>query len=147
MLEETLRLFYREEMSRRLRASFSGFKEVSVAYMFGSRARGDYGQESDWDFAVLLSECFRDPYRLVRLIEEIARNLGVSDEKVNLVVLNDAELELSHRVISEGLVVYESDAEKRVEFEVHILKLYMDFKPMLDEMRRSMIEAYTHGED
>jgi len=126
-------------------ASFSKYGEVDLAYLFGSRARGDFLEGSDWDFAILLSEDFRDPYDLVRLIGDLAEALNVSDEKVNLVVLNDASLELSYKVISEGLIIYERDLERRVDFEVRILKLYMDFKPVLDEMRKSTIEAYIHG--
>jgi len=126
-------------------ASFSRYKEVDLAYLFGSRARGDPRQESDWDFAILLSEAFRDPYDLVRLIGDLAEALNVTDEKVNLVVLNDAPLELSYKVISEGLIIYERDLERRVDFEVNILKLYMDFKPTLDKLRKSTIEAYIHG--
>lgn len=134
-----------EEMLKRLKAPLSSFREIDVVYLFGSRARGDSTQESDWDFAVLLSKDFKDPYDLVRLIDIIARDLGVSDEQINLVILNDAELELTYAVISEGLIVFERDVERRVDFEVLTLESYMDFKPVLDQMRRSLIEAYTHG--
>jgi len=102
--------------------------------------------ESDTDIAVLLSESFSGPYDFVRLVGELVDELEVEDEKVNLVILNDASLELAHKVISEGKVIFERDFEKRVEFEVQVLKSYMDFKPVLDLMRRSLIEEYIHGE-
>lgn len=71
--------------------------------------------------------------------------LGVKDEKVNLIVLNDASLEMAYKVISEGVIIYERSVEKRVDFEVSTLKLYLDFKLVLDQMRESLIEEYAHG--
>jgi predicted nucleotidyltransferase len=128
-----------------LNESFSKYKEVDLAYLFGSRARGDFTEESDYDFAVLLSKNFKDPYDLLKLIHDLAMALGVKDEKVNLIVLNDASLEMAYKVISEGVIIYERSVEKRVDFEVSTLKLYLDFKLVLDQMRESLIEEYAHG--
>lgn len=134
-----------KQQIREVNASFLRYEEVVVAYLFGSRARGDFTEGSDMDFAILLSGSFKDPYDFVRLIGELATALKVKDEKINLVVLNDADLELAYKVISEGSVVFERDVEKRVDFEVRVLKSYLDFKPVLDQMRTSLIREYTHG--
>lgn len=134
-----------ETISKKVNTSFLSYENVVVAYLFGSRAREDFTRESDMDFAILLSGSFKDPYDFVRLIGELATALKVKDEKINLVVLNDADLELAYKVISEGSVVFERDVEKRVDFEVRVLKSYMDFKPVLDQMRTSLIREYTHG--
>ena len=136
----------REKLSERLNPSFSKYGEVDVAYLFGSRARGNFTEESDFDFAVLLSRNFNDPYDLVRLIHDLAVALGVKDEKINLVILNDASLELAYKVISEGIIIYERNVEKRVDFEVNTLKFYLDFKPVLDQMHELLVEEYMHGE-
>jgi len=135
----------REAMSKKLGASFSRYGEVDVAYLFGSRARGDFTEDSDADFAILISRGFEDPYDFVRLVDDLAMSLGVKDEKINLLILNDADLELAYKVVSEGVVVFERDVEKRVDFEVRILKSFMDFKPVLDQMRKSLIREYVHG--
>lgn len=134
-----------ETTSKKVSASFLRYEEVVVAYLFGSRARGDFTRGSDLDFAILLSRNFKDPYDFIRLIGELATALNVKDEKINLVVLNDADLGLAYKVISEGSVVFERDVEKRVDFEVRVLKSYLDFKPVLDQMRISLIREYTHG--
>ncbi len=136
----------REKLSKRLSPSFSKYGEVDVAYLFGSRARGNFTEESDFDFAILLSRNFNDPYDLVRLIHDLAVALGVKDEKINLVILNDASLELAYKVISEGIIIYERNVEKRVDFEVNTLKFYLDFKPILDQMHELLVEEYMHGE-
>jgi len=134
-----------ETISKKVNALFLRYEEVLVAYLFGSRARGDFNEGSDMDFAILLSRSFKDSYDFVRLIGELATALKVGDEKINLVVLNDADLELAYKVISEGSVIFERDVEKRVDFEVRVLKSYLDFKPVLNQMRRSLIREYTHG--
>jgi len=135
----------RETISKKVNSTFLRYGEVVVAYLFGSRARGDFIEGSDMDFAILLSRSFEDPYDFVRLIGELATALKVGDEKINLVTLNDADLELAYKVISEGSVIFERDVEKRVDFEVRVLKSYLDFKPVLNQMRRSLIKEYTHG--
>ncbi len=135
----------REELAKRLSSSFSKYGVVDVAYLFGSRARGNFTEESDFDFAILLSKEFDDPYDLVRLIHDLAVALGVKDEKINMVILNDASLELAYKVISEGIIIYERNVEKRVDFEVNTLKFYLDFKPVLDQMHKLLIEEYMHG--
>ncbi len=135
-----------ETALQRVAPSFLRYKEVDVAYLFGSRARGDATLESDWDFAILLSRNFEDPYGLVGLIADLAGALNVDDREVNVVILNDAELSLAHRVVSEGRVIFERDVERRVEFEVNVIKFYLDFKPLLNQVYRSLIEEYTHGQ-
>lgn len=135
----------RETLSKTLNASFSKYKEVDVAYLFGSRARGDFTEESDLDFAILLSKSFEDPYNLVRLINDLATTLNVKDEKINLIILNDTHLEMTYRVVSEGVLIFERSVEKRVDFEARAIKSYLDFKPISDQMRKSLIEEYTHG--
>lgn len=133
-------------VSERVAATFLGYEEVDVAYLFGSRARGDSALESDWDFAILLSRSFEDPYDLVRLMGDLAGALNAGDEEVNLVVLNEAELGLAYRVVSEGLVAFERDVDRRLDFEVNVIKLYMDFKPVLDQMYGSLIGEHLHGQ-
>lgn len=135
----------RRDLVERLRESFSRYEEVEAAYLFGSRARGDFIEESDLDFAVLLLKGFGDPYGIVRLIHDLATALDVEDEKIDLVVLNDAHLEMRYRVLSEGFVVFERSAEKRIDFEVKTLKSYLDFKPFLDKNYKSLVEEYAHG--
>lgn len=58
------------------------------------------------------------------------------DIPVDLVVLNGAPVELVHYVLSGGELVYETDAERRVAFEVRARAEYFDLQPILDEYRR-----------
>ena len=59
------------------------------------------------------------------------------DIPVDLVVLNRAPAELVHYVLSGGELVYETDAVRRVAFEVRARAEYFDLQPILDEYRQA----------
>ncbi len=102
---------------------------VEVAYLFGSRARGDSGPLSDVDIAVLLAgqptaeECARQQ---LALLDKVTAHLRRDD--VDVVILNRAPLLLQHRVIRDGKVLFCRDELRRVRYETRALMAYMDFR-------------------
>jgi uncharacterized protein len=98
--------------------------KVLFAYLFGSQARKDTGPLSDLDIAVYLDETVEDlfSYRL-RLIEMMMKIL--KDERVDIVVLNNANPLLRHEVMKVGIVLKENKV-LRVSFEVKTAKDYLD---------------------
>jgi predicted nucleotidyltransferase len=116
-----------------LNVLFAG-EPVVVAYLFGSRARGDAGPLSDVDVAVLLEGDFSPGDALalrLRLMEAIGRALGV--ERVDVVVLNGAPYLLQHRVIRDGRVFFCRDELTRVRYEFRVLRDYLDFRYFEDK--------------
>lgn len=109
---------------------------VVCAYLFGSVARGDAGPGSDVDVAVLLEA--PPPPTLegagFRLEGDLERALG---RPVDLVVLNRAPVDLVHRVLRDGVLVFEADRAARVRFEVRARNQYFDLRPILDRYRRA----------
>jgi len=73
---------------------------VVAAYVFGSRATGTHRGTSDLDVAVLLDRGLGLLER-ERLVARLADALGVPD--VDLVVLDEAPLELRGQVAERGL--------------------------------------------
>jgi predicted nucleotidyltransferase len=107
---------------------FEAQKEVKLAYLFGSHARGESGPNSDYDFAIYLDE--KDPSKRfqirLKLMGELADELKT--DKVDLVVLNDLDApELSFGIISEGELLYEVGAYQ-LDVEPKIMNEYFDFK-------------------
>lgn len=106
---------------------------VCFAYLFGSRASGSALARSDADVALMPSH----PLGLLereRLALALARALNVPD--VDLVVLDDADLELRGQVVQQGKLLYSADEPARVGFEVRTRSEYFDFVPTLRALER-----------
>lgn len=124
----------------RLRRAFKGREHgVAAVYLFGSVARGESRAGSDLDVAVLLEPApKRGTYESLRLDlrVELESELG---QEIDLLVLNHAPPDLSHRVLRDAVVVIEPDPSARVRFEVRARNQYWDLKPYLDEYRRAPV--------
>jgi predicted nucleotidyltransferase len=119
-----------------LRDYFAAHPEgVTAAYVFGSVARGTARPDSDVDVAVLFSQApkaslLEQPFALA---DELRGLLG---RPVDLVVLNTASADLVHRVLRDGVRVFQGDAAARVRFEVQRRNEYFDLLPYLQQYRR-----------
>ena len=120
-----------------LRRAFRGRDDgIAAVYLFGSVARGESRAGSDLDVAVLLESApERGTFDSLRLDlrADLESELG---REVDLVVLNHAPPDLSHRVLRDAVLVTEPDPSARVRFEVRARNEYWDLKPYLDEYRR-----------
>jgi uncharacterized protein YutE (UPF0331/DUF86 family)/predicted nucleotidyltransferase len=76
-------------------ACMKAFKknDVKLAYLFGSRARGICRQDSDYDFAVVFGRKVGLDDE-VGLVLDLAEDLGVSVDRVDVVALDGANCEL-----------------------------------------------------
>jgi len=120
----------------RLRDYFGEHAEgIACVWLFGSTARGEARTGSDVDVAVLLAA---DPEPTlaasgVRLADALEAALGAP---VDVVLMNHAPVDLVHRVLRDGKLVFDADPARRIAFEVRSRSLYFDLKPILDQYRR-----------
>jgi predicted nucleotidyltransferase len=119
-----------------LQRYFDGRREVLLAYLFGSRARGPADAASDYDLGLLLRPGTAPDSRYA-IAHELAALLGA--EKVDVVLLREAPVELAYNVIAEGRLVYERDLAERVEFEADLMSRYCDFLPVLRRQREDVL--------
>jgi predicted nucleotidyltransferase len=132
------------EVSRKLGNFFSRLKErpaVELAYFFGSRAGDANGPISDYDIAVLFAEVPSSGMKY-KLAHQLATILLT--DRVDLVVLNQASVELRYAVITTGIVVYEVNLSVRVEFEASTLSRYGDYLPILRRQRKEILEEHSY---
>lgn len=109
---------------------------IDAAYLFGSVARGDFTAESDVDVAVLLAG--GAPKTLSQLPTALEGDLTeVAGRPVQVVVLNDAPVDLVHRVLRDGHLLHQGNPSRRIAFEVRARNEYFDLKPFLDRYRRA----------
>ena len=109
--------------------------DIVCVYVYGSVARGEASDESDIDVAVLYAQ--EPPPTLDGLGLELGYTLEqLLGRPVDLVVLNRAPLDLIHRVLRDGVLVYDSDPSARIRFEVQARSAYFDLLPYLRQYRR-----------
>lgn len=99
---------------------------VAAVWLFGSQATGEAHPGSDTDVAVLLVEGADTPGLLDRgrMGDLLAGELGLVD--VDLVVLDEAPLELRAEVVAGGRLVVRLDEPRRVAFQVETLSRWGD---------------------
>ncbi|WP_097028619.1 type VII toxin-antitoxin system MntA family adenylyltransferase antitoxin [Clostridium peptidivorans] len=100
--------------------------EIKLIYIFGSYAKGTNGKDSDLDIAIFLEDNYNALDKLA-LIGEFIDIFKRND--IDLVILNNANSVLKHQVIKYGKLVYMENEDIKVNFEVRVLKEYMDMEP------------------
>ena len=117
--------------------------ELKLIYLFGSHAEGYIGPLSDYDFGVLLKrKNGTSEYRSL-LYSNFAKKL--STDLIDVILLNNAPIELAFHVISYGELLYESDAESRIEYESNVMGLYFDYLPILRAQRHDILKGGEHA--
>jgi len=111
---------------------------VTVAYLFGSAAKGSTTVLSDLDVAVYLDEPDLD--RRVNAYLPLLRDvrLAAGDSDVDLVLLNDASPMLAREIVA-GHPFYCTDERRRVMIETRILSIYPDERD-LQRARHRLLE-------
>ncbi len=111
---------------------FESYPEIKLVYLFGSTAREDRGEMSDYDFAVFVdNRNSREVTRLkFRLMDELSRLLG--EDKIDLVMLDMTESpELKYEILLEGRLIFEREPYRLI-FEPRVLNEYFDFRSIME---------------
>jgi len=103
------------------------------AYLHGSQASGAAGPESDFDVAAY----YEDP---VPVGFEVALPSGV-----DLLVLNDAPLEVAGRIAPDGRLILEVDEVARVRWQSTTRKIYLDERYRIERSHREFLESLGNG--
>lgn len=112
---------------------------VAAAYAYGSRVHGRPSPLSDVDLALVLANdgAPEDPLLAERLAARIAMQLGTGVE-IDVHLARDLPLGVRGRAVA-GVLVYERDPRRRVEFETSTRRHYFDFLPYLERDAREGI--------
>jgi predicted nucleotidyltransferase len=103
---------------------------VEIAYLFGSRTKNKSVKASDFDIAILFKNSPSESLA-------IKKNSFLSMElnrffpgKIDMVSLNHASSLLRYEVVAHGQVLYCANKKDRVNFEVSVIKEYIDGEPL-----------------
>lgn len=115
---------------------------IALAYLFGSQVQGCVGPMSDIDIAVLLANA--DEKDAIHSDLRLSIASAADQERVDVVFLNRATVELAYAIILNGELIYERDAYTRVEYEAKIMSLYCDYLPVLRAQRSDILRGDEH---
>jgi uncharacterized protein len=119
---------------------------LEVLVLFGSHARGEQNEASDWDFAVLYNEEIRkkhenggwDAFNLHVVLSQV---LELPDDELDLVRLQTCSGILAHGIAQDGLVIYESKVGQFENFRKNNLKSQAELKFYRQSVRVKVYEA------
>ncbi|MBL7072019.1 MAG: nucleotidyltransferase domain-containing protein [Candidatus Omnitrophica bacterium] len=117
---------------------------AKLAYLFGSQAKGNAAPESDFDIAVL----FENPSDELALRETSFLSLDLNKflpRKLDIVSLNAASLLLKYEVVAHGQPLYCRDEKERINFEVSVIKGYIDEGPVRNLYNQALYKRILQG--
>ena len=119
--------------------------QVKLAYLFGSRAKGNAAEESDYDIAALFKGNLLDPLAL-KETAFLALDLNkFFPKKLDIVSLNNVPLLLKYEVVAHGKYIYCENNDERVKFEVSIIKEYIDEEPIRKLYNEALYKRILQG--
>jgi uncharacterized protein len=107
------------DISDRLRRYFKGKDDIVLAYLFGSYASGKNTPLSDLDVAVVYRKDLANDERFTlscQISAELADIFKV--ERVDVIELDEARTLLKYNIISEGIVIKDSQQRQYVEYGI-----------------------------
>lgn len=118
--------------------------DIELLYLFGSRVAAfedpsAVGPLSDYDFGVVVEREADRRAIAAALAHALVKLLGT--DRIDVIVLNDAPIELAYAVIAKGRLLYQRDTATRVAYETKVLGLYGDYLPVLKAHRRDILEG------
>ncbi len=120
-------------------SAFTDYAEIKLVYFFGSKAEGNGGVLSDFDFAFYIDE--KDHKKLYELKLSLINRLSLllNTDNVDVVILNLIDSpEMKYNIIKNGKLILEREPFK-VLIEPKILNEYFDFHSML--LRNNLTKA------
>jgi predicted nucleotidyltransferase len=138
MSAETIEL---ERLRREAAPLLAKHPEIAAAYVFGSVAQGRARVGSDLDIGVVYRARGEPAHERVAttLARELSHLTGV--EAVDVVDLEAQGPLFCHRVLCDGLRLYEGDADRRVDFESDTVVRALDFRPTYEIATRGKVAA------
>lgn len=116
-----------------VRATASSTPGLEVLLLFGSRARGDGHEGSDWDFAFIGTPELNSESLRVGLV------LACGTERVDLVDLQRAGGLIRYRVARDGKTVFERTAGAADEFRLAAADFWCDAGPTLERAYEAVL--------
>ena len=113
---------------------FEKHPEIEVVYIFGSVAQGKITPLSDIDIAILVDNqkidenVYRYGYK-AEILSDLIKLLKTN--AIDLVILNEANTLLRHRILYYGKILHSKNEKKRIVFQTTTISKYNDYKQIM----------------
>ena len=115
---------------------------IELGFLYGSRIQGNITKFSDYDLAVLINEKFYAQNNDSKTKLEMKLNLlgelfeFFSSENVDLLILNEAPINLKYKVIQKGKLIYYNEINTYYQFKASVILEFLDFNPIFNFYQR-----------
>lgn len=117
-------------------------KNISFAYLFGSRVKNKVRFGSDLDIAIFFeSEPTLDEIGKLCCELETASNCEIDLIKLN--DLYDTNPELAYNIIKDGILIFHRNINIVNDFKKNAILRYLDFKPLRDKFHNLFLERLS----
>ena len=119
---------------------FYNQNEVIAVYLFGSYASKQCGDASDIDLAILCDFTIHPEHFFnleMKYFKELSRLIP---KNLDVVILNRRGELLTYEVFRNGKLIFERDRDTRIAFQVRRICDYLDFVPLMQQMRQGMMK-------
>jgi len=116
---------------------FARFPQIRAAFLFGSRARGEAGPGSDWDFALLLDPPEPDPR-----LEVLGALVRAGYEPLDLILLNEAPPALALEA-AQGRLLYAREGFSLGEYVSRLAREVWDLEPFFQLQREALRRRWS----
>jgi predicted nucleotidyltransferase len=120
-----------------LRSALAGRKDVKLALLFGSRARGRFRPDSDVDVAYLGRDV--DPLELASQLSEAVRR------EVQAVGIADASYPLLQAVLRDGILLHQGEPGAEARWRSHTIAQLETDRPWFERMRDAYLKRLAEG--
>lgn len=118
--------------------------DIQAIYLFGSRALDRATPLSDYDYAVLTPDSSHQKGdKLYQILYEVFSEISprtLDNDIIDIVYLKNIGLEMRYHIVRYGKILYDQNPLARMDYEVKTAMLYCDYRPILDEFDKQILE-------
>ncbi|WP_017326898.1 DUF433 domain-containing protein [Synechococcus sp. PCC 7336] len=120
--------------------------DLKLLVLFGSRARGDAGSGSDWDFAFLCDEeqqkqDEKQEWDLLRIWGILQDAYDLLDDRIDVIDMKECSEIMAHYIAQDGKILYEREPELFESFRQKMLMSDFELKAMRQQIREKTLQT------
>ncbi len=133
-----------EQIKRKLLKNASDIfkgRKVLFAYLYGSVALDQSHQFSDLDVGAYTQKLSLEACRKLELDLALAIDDRLGDAPESDVrIINHLPLAITGKIVTDGILIYCEDENKRIKYETNTRMAYFDFYPRIRSYQRTYLE-------